>query len=380
MSFQYSTYSETSGSTSIETNGAGGYNTWGKISASCSTSGSTLYYTLTVNTSNYPYMRVIFWVDGIGNVYDSGYVKTNSKAFPRGNGTTYSSSVNLGSSTSNPTVAVGIGVSTSSITWGSNATFYRTKYNWYWNDINAWNPGETSQHGAKFDVYYSYQNTTYSNQTNEPGPLYGPLNSWMRIFNVRPLDNTQEVYSISGYDGREFNFSSDSKDGLPCYTDGDGYDSWWQYNDNGTGAINIYTRYKVSTLKINPNGGDINGNASEQTLSPNIQYNNSNWCILPVPTRTGYKFLGWFTASSGGIQTHDANGKWIIRSGYWEANGIFKGISNVTLYAQWEIQNVCYVKQDNTWKLSTVYVRDNNEWKPAIMYIKKDGSWVQSGP
>ena len=377
MSFQYSTYSETSGSTSVASSNSA-YGTWGQLSVSCYTSGSTLYYTLTAHTSDYPFLRAVFWVSGIGNVYDSGYVKTNSKAFPRGNGTTYSSSVNLGSSSSNPTVAVGIGVSTSSITWGPNATFYRTKYNWYWNDINAWNPKQDSQYGAKFDVYYSYQNATYNNQTNEPGPLYGPLNSWMRIFNVRPLDNTQEVYNITGYDGRDFNYSSDSKDGLPCYTDEWGYDSWWQYNDDGDGAINIYTRYKITTLTFDLNNGSWKPNSGITSNKRQMQYN-STTSNAPIPIRTGYKFLGWYTTKDGGTQVFKADGTYNSNAtSYWNSGGGYKGTNDLILYANWKIQNVAYVKTDAGWKLATIYVKTEKGWEPAILYVKTENGWKQS--
>lgn len=379
MSHIQTTYGDFSGSFSASSYGAGGYDTWARVTVTYYSSGTTLYFLLSTESIEYPYMKVEFYVNGTLAV-NTGYVKTASGSWPRGNGTNSGWRTWTIADSGTTTLTLNIGVSTSST--NGTATEYpsKTPYYWYWNDINAWNPEGTAQLGAKFDVYYSYQNTTYENQTNEPGSLYGPLNSWMRIFNVRPLNNTQEVYAITGYDGRDFNYSLDSKDGLSCYTDANGYDSWWQYNDDGAGAINIYTRYKISTLKINPNGGIVNGNASEQTLSPNIQYNSSHWYMLPVPTRTGYKFLGWFTAASGGTQTHDEKGKYIVRSGYWEANGIFKGISNLTLYAHWEIQNVCYVKQDNTWKLSTVYIKTSTGWQPAIMYIKTNSGWVQSGP
>lgn len=239
------------------------------------------------------------------------------------------------------------------------------KRTYYW-DINAYNPNSVQDCKAAYFDEYIGDSKVLEDGTNESASHnYQPYGTYVYVADIKPYYNYYELEKV-------YNDNMT----LPKLSNGR-----WGHQITGS-ADNIYIkmRYKISTLKINPNGGTINGNASEQTLSPNIQYNNSNWCILPVPTRTGYKFLGWFTATSGGVQTHDENGDWIVRSGYWEANGVFKGITDITLYAHWEIQNVCYVKQDNTWKLSTVYVKTNNSWQPAIMYIKTGDDWVQSGP
>ena len=366
MSYAYTSYSETSGSTSVEANGAGGYNTWGKVTASCSTSGSTLYYTLTVNTSNYPYMRVVFWVSGIGNVYDSGYVKTNSSAFPRGNGTTYSSSVNLGSSSSNPTVAVGIGVSTNSVTWGANKTMYRTATDYAYWDINAYNPaGVQDYKAAYFDEYIG--NTKIATQvTNENANyIYQPYGTWGYVGNIQPYYNYYELDYVADNGG----VLSPNANGL--------YGSYLNGNEDD---ILIYMKYKSSTLTFNLNEGSWKPNSGITSNTRAMTYN-SKTSTAPIPIRTGYKFLGWYTATSGGTKIFNADGSYSSgASDYWFSDGRYKGYTDLNIYAQWEIQNVCYVKQDNTWKLSTVYIKTSTGWQPAIMYIKTDGGWVQSGP
>lgn len=367
MSYAYTTYSETSGSTSVEANGAGGYGTWGKVTASCSTSGSTLYYTLTVNTSNYPYMRVIFWVSGIGNVYDSGYVKTNSSAFPRGNGTTYSSSVNLGSSSSNPTVAVGIGVSTSNITWGANATFYRTATNYAYWDINAYNPAGVQDYKAAYFDEYINDTKVASQVTNESASHnYQPYGTWGRVANIRPYYDYYEISSVWDNGGE---------------LTADAYGRYNSYLNGNEDDILIYMRYKHSWVTLNANGGNFSDGTTLKGLDPPVVYSKGSWTNVPVPTRTGYKFLGYFDSEyTGATKVYDEKGIYVPNTSYWGTNGFCKIVNNSTFYAQWEIQNVCYVKQDNKWKLSTVHVKTENGWKPAIMYVKTANGWKQSGP
>ena len=70
-------------------------------------------------------------------------------------------------------------------------------------------------------------------------------------------------------------------------------------------------RYKVS---FDAAGGDVD--EVERTVSYDSEYGE-----LPVPTRTDYEFVGWFTAQEGGEQV--------------DASTIYGTAGNVTLYAYW---------------------------------------------
>ena len=366
MSYAYTTYSDASASTSVAANGAGGYNTWGKVSASCSTSGSTLYYTLTVNTSNHPYMRVMFWVNEIGYVYDSGYVKNNSSAFPRGNGTTYSGSVALSTASSNPVVAVGIGVSTSSITWSSNATLSRTATHWAYWDINAYNPNGIQDYKAAYFDEYIGDTKVASQVTNESASHnYQPYGTWGRVANIKPYYDYYEISSVWDNGGQ---------------LSPDAYGRYNSYLNGNEDDILIYTRYKSSTLTFNLNEGSWQSNSGITSNNRTMTYN-STTTDAPIPIRTGYKFLGWYTATSGGTKIFNADGSYNSgASNYWFSDGRYKGYTNLIIYAQWEIQNITYIKTANGWKLATVYIKTENGWKPAIMYTKTSNGWKQSGP
>ena len=68
------------------------------------------------------------------------------------------------------------------------------------------------------------------------------------------------------------------------------------------------------TITFNPNGGSVD-KANKQVV-----YKGS-YGDLPLPTRSGYSFDGWYTSASGGTKITSSSG--------------FSGSSNQTLYAHW---------------------------------------------
>ena len=69
---------------------------------------------------------------------------------------------------------------------------------------------------------------------------------------------------------------------------------------------------KNYTVKFNANGGTVS--TSSKTVT-----NGSTYGTLPTPTRTGYKFAGWYTAKSGGTKITSSA----------------KATKNQTIYAHW---------------------------------------------
>ena len=67
---------------------------------------------------------------------------------------------------------------------------------------------------------------------------------------------------------------------------------------NKTSAQTLYASWSANyfTVTFNPNGGDAIG-----TQSKSVRYG-STYGTLPIPTRTGYTFEGWFTAATGGTR------------------------------------------------------------------------------
>ena len=125
---------------------------------------------------------------------------------------------------------------------------------------------------------------------------------------------TRTNYTFQGwYTGTTGGVKVYNADGT-CAKDGTYRDSnnKWIYN----GDVTLYAHWlgTASTVTFNANGGSVD------TTSKTVNYG-SAYGTLPTPTRDGYRFTGWYTASSGGtLVTSTTN---------------VSSTSNHTLYAQW---------------------------------------------
>ncbi len=84
-------------------------------------------------------------------------------------------------------------------------------------------------------------------------------------------------------------------------------------SDPGNRTIYAHWGANKYTLTFNPNGGTVAETSREVKFD-------KEYGTLPTPSRSGYKFAGWYTAASGGSQV-TASTK--------------MGASNVTIYAHW---------------------------------------------
>lgn len=87
-----------------------------------------------------------------------------------------------------------------------------------------------------------------------------------------------------------------------------------------TGNQTLYARWTKNnyTLTFNAAGGSVS------PTSRSVAYG-AAYGTLPTPSRTNYKFLGWYTAASGGTQVSAST---------------TMGASNVTIYAHWKLNTV----------------------------------------
>ena len=129
-----------------------------------------------------------------------------------------------------------------------------------------------------------------------------------------------------------------------------------QYIESTGGAINniystkaenttLYAKWTTNTytLTYNANGGSVT--PSSKTVTYNVEYG-----TLPTPTRTGYTFAGWYTATTGGTQV--TSGTKVTKT------------QNHTIYARWTANSgtkftVKYYKQ----KADSTYPTTPNETK-----------------
>ena len=79
----------------------------------------------------------------------------------------------------------------------------------------------------------------------------------------------------------------------------------------------LYAHWTANTYTVTYN---VNGGNALSTTTKSVTYN-STYGTLATPTRTGYNFSGWYTASSGGTKIESTTKVTIT--------------ANQTLYAQW---------------------------------------------
>ena len=111
------------------------------------------------------------------------------------------------------------------------------------------------------------------------------------------------------------------------------------------GDVYLYAQWRENvptySLGLNPNGGTLNGtnfgakNGTPQTATVRVIYGKTSYNAGMRATRSGYTFMGWWTAPSGGSKQYDANGKYVPNSICWTADGAWRHKSNAMLYARW---------------------------------------------
>jgi hypothetical protein len=118
-------------------------------------------------------------------------------------------------------------------------------------------------------------------------------------------------------------------------------DKQWIYRGN----VYLYAQWKVKeptyNVGFNPNGGILSGgnfgskNGTAQTATVTVTYGKSSYNSGMRATRSGYMFIGWWTATTGGSQIYDASGRYKPNSRCWTSDGLWQHRSNAMLYARW---------------------------------------------
>ena len=177
----------------------------------------------------------------------------------------------------------------------------------------------------------------------------------------------------AGYTFQGYYDTSATSGGTQYYTAAGASARAW----NKTAATTLYARWTANTytITLNANGG------SGGTGSVNIVYGTAkgSYPSITKPTRTGYTFSGFYSATSGGTQWYDANGN-SVRT--------FDLTANTTWYAQWTINSYTLTINPNggTWSSSTStqsFTQDYTTTK-AIAAPTRTGytfvGWAETGP
>ena len=122
------------------------------------------------------------------------------------------------------------------------------------------------------------------------------------------------------------------------------------------------------TVTFNKTGGS--GGSNSATV-----YYGQAMTAISVPTRTSYKFLGYYDAETGGTQYYTATGS---SARTWNRE------ANITLYAHWELVGAkVYVYKNGTWvqcvgvmKCTSVSGGSSDWIKVPVMRAKKANSYI----
>lgn len=296
---------------------------------------------------------------------------------------TYHGNSNTGGSTESQTFEQGSSVVIRS------CGFYKTGYSFTgeWKDGlgNVYTPNQIYSSHADLDLYVQWKPTHYKVAFNYAGGTSGGTNTALGYNDQIPgLDgsgHTEIQYSGDIDYDRDFWVSNPYRTGytftgwsLECHdTNTAKYFDGISWNQTGcptkikdTGFINLRQDYWTDTagnyiwfnaiwepnkygLTWNPNGDLVDGVAYQSGLYTTVTYGSSNvshigttytripdWAKNGRTYKTGYIFLGWYDASSGGNQVFDASGNYTTNGGYWSSDGTWVKTNNVTLYAQWK--------------------------------------------
>jgi uncharacterized repeat protein (TIGR02543 family) len=133
-----------------------------------------------------------------------------------------------------------------------------------------------------------------------------------------------------------------------------------------SGSANFTVPHRtLYSVTYNANGGTLGANTVTSCThcgANHKSYGYNATLSSVIPTKDGYTFTGWNTASDG---TGTA----------YAAGGTYSANANVTLYAQWKPNR--YVKLNGVWKLvNAMYVKDNGTWKTvSSSLIKTSNDW-----
>ena len=118
-----------------------------------------------------------------------------------------------------------------------------------------------------------------------------------------------------------------------------------KFQANDATLVEKLWNYAGSTGYTSSNIGSYN--KYSHNGSRTTELNEANYIIFdgplsfytPIPIRIGHKFVGWYSAQTGGVKVVDANGSLVANAnGYTGANKEWKHADVATLYARWEAE------------------------------------------
>ena len=185
----------------------------------------------------------------------------------------------------------------------------------------------TPSEGYEFKNWTSSSGGTFTN-ANSASTHFTPSAATTVTANFTPISykiSYQDVYDVTHNNPTTYNIESGEIVFAKPTSERIGYTfAGWEPKQITEGS----TGDQTTTARWTPVKVTITWNANEGSVEPatSTYTYDSETITLPIPTRTGYTFLGWFTSASGGTEVT-------------EIGTTNKPTKDVTYYAQWQEKN-----------------------------------------
>lgn len=170
---------------------------------------------------------------------------------------------------------------------------------------------------ATIKFYARWLNNTYTVSYNGNGNTGGSTSSSSHTYDVA------KALTSNGFT-RSYTVTYNANGGSCSTTSNTATYTFKNWNKNAAGTSTSYTNKQSVSNLTSTNGG---------TVILYAQWNSAS-VILPTPTRTGYTFNGWYTATSEGTKVGSAGDS-------------YTPTAAITLYAQWTINTHNLIYQTN---------------------------------
>ena len=286
---------------------------WNELDSYTCNNGTTTNGPFTFNVTNYDSCYISF--QGYYNHYYS-----YASQYGRGGSTIVISSVTAEENKYTVTLKAGTGISavtpatTNSVQAGKSITIGATVQSGYrWKN---WTSGNSVVSTSQSYTFTPSSNVTYTANA---------ATAYTISFDSQ---GGSAVSSIQRYSGESYGtLSTPTRTGYAFkgwYTTASGNTQITASSTfSGTSNITLYAQWTANsyTLTYDANGGTISSGSKTKTIKYDEEFG-----TFPTVVRTGYTFLGWYTAASGGTKI--------------ETSTKFTFTKNTTIYAQWS--NVKY--------------------------------------
>lgn len=293
--------------------------------------------------------------DGSGTSYSSGGTYTEDEditLYAIWNRNTYSVTYNANGGSGAPaaqTKTYGVDLTLSSTK--PSKTGYTFKQ---WNTAKdgsgtAYSAGGTYSGNTAVTLYAIWTANQYTVKFNNNGGS-GSMSDQSMTYDTTVALKTN-IFTKTGY---SFLGWATSSGGSVAYKDGE---SVTNLVSTSGGSITLYAVWSINSITITFDAASNGGTTPEASRVINYGSSMTN---LPVAEKPYYKFVGWFTAKSGGSQVTEKTAF----------------TASTTIYAQFVVDSSASVNVKGVWKKGIPYVNVKGVWKKGYAWVK-NGNWKQ---